>query len=216
MPRSNPAAAARASSSQPETTANSTACSTGSRTLHSSRSTSTRSAARPGDVTAPCAVQTPPPNQAAAGPGDRRVRSSPSWRGRSPTARASGGRAACSPRGPFLVAARAGHDDDDEFRIEPREPGSRLPGHHDGAAELPADDQGGEDRREILKAVLRLAWARSRKGEDPLIDEASSAHLGGRRRVRRAAEDRNLTQLRILVGRPARSSPFTAARRCKS
>jgi hypothetical protein len=25
---------------------------------------------------------------------------------------------------PFLVAARAGHDDDDEFRIEPREPGT--------------------------------------------------------------------------------------------
>jgi len=32
----------------------------------------------PGDVTAPCAVQTPPPNPTAAGPGDRRVRSSPS------------------------------------------------------------------------------------------------------------------------------------------
>ena len=39
----------------------------------------------------------------------------------------SGGRAACSPRGPFLVAARAGHDDDDEFRIEPREPGTGEP-----------------------------------------------------------------------------------------
>ena len=38
-----------------------------------------------------------------------------------------GGRAACSPRGPFLVAARAGHDDDDEFRIEPREPGTGEP-----------------------------------------------------------------------------------------
>src|SRR4051794_37480903 len=29
--------------------------------------------------------------------------------------------------GPFLVAARAGHDDDDEFRIEPWEPGNGEP-----------------------------------------------------------------------------------------
>jgi len=28
---------------------------------------------------------------------------------------------------PFVVAARAGHDDDDEFRIEPREPGTGEP-----------------------------------------------------------------------------------------
>ncbi len=31
-----------------------------------------------------------------------------------------------APGGPFLVAARAGHDDD-EFRIEPREPGTGEP-----------------------------------------------------------------------------------------
>jgi Tetratricopeptide repeat len=43
--------------------------------------------------------------------------------------------------------------------------------------ELPADDQGGEDRREILKAVLRLARTRPRQSEDPLMEEAVALAL---------------------------------------
>jgi Tetratricopeptide repeat len=47
-------------------------------------------------------------------------------------------------------------------------------------ASLPADDQGGEDRREILTAMLRLARTRPRQGEDPLIEEAIAlAATGG-------------------------------------
>ena len=46
-------------------------------------------------------------------------------------------------------------------------------------AQLPADDQGGEDRREILKAVLRLARTRPRQDEDPLIEEAVVLALSG-------------------------------------
>ena len=46
-------------------------------------------------------------------------------------------------------------------------------------AELPADDQGGKDRREILKAVLRLARTRPRQDEDPLIEEAVALALTG-------------------------------------
>ena len=46
-------------------------------------------------------------------------------------------------------------------------------------AELPADDQGGQDRREILKAVLRLARTRPRQDEDPLIEEAVALALSG-------------------------------------
>ena len=46
-------------------------------------------------------------------------------------------------------------------------------------AELPADDQGGKDRREILKAVLRLARTRPRQAEDPLIEEAIALAITG-------------------------------------
>ena len=46
-------------------------------------------------------------------------------------------------------------------------------------AELPAADQGGEDRREILKAVLPLARTRPRQGQDPLIEEAVALALSG-------------------------------------
>jgi len=80
MPPSNPATAARASSSQPGTTT----------TLRPARPDPGRCTPPdqpqpdrqqvPGDVTAPCAAQTPPPEPTAAGPDDGRVRSSPSWR----------------------------------------------------------------------------------------------------------------------------------------
>ena len=46
-------------------------------------------------------------------------------------------------------------------------------------AELPADEQGGEDRREILKAVLRLARTRPREDQDPVIEEAIALALSG-------------------------------------
>ena len=46
-------------------------------------------------------------------------------------------------------------------------------------AELPADDQGGKDRREILKTVLRLARTRPRQAEDPLIEEAIALAITG-------------------------------------
>jgi hypothetical protein len=46
-------------------------------------------------------------------------------------------------------------------------------------AELPAGDEGGEDRREILKAVLRLTRTRPRQDEDPLIEEATALALSG-------------------------------------
>ena len=46
-------------------------------------------------------------------------------------------------------------------------------------AELPADDHGGEERSEILKAVLRLARTRPRQDEDPLIEEAVALALSG-------------------------------------
>jgi len=46
-------------------------------------------------------------------------------------------------------------------------------------AELPADEQDGEDRREILKAVLRLARTRPRQDQDPVIEEAIVLALAG-------------------------------------
>jgi hypothetical protein len=46
-------------------------------------------------------------------------------------------------------------------------------------AELPADDHDGEDRREILKAVLRLARTRPARSQDPLIEEAIAMALSG-------------------------------------
>lgn len=46
-------------------------------------------------------------------------------------------------------------------------------------AELPAGDQGSEDRREILKTVLRLSRTRPGQGEDPLIEEAVALALSG-------------------------------------
>jgi hypothetical protein len=68
-------------------------------------------------------------------------------------------------------------------------------------AGLPADDRGGEDRREILKAVLRLARTRPRQDEDPLIEEAialaamSGAVLGLEARIWAAVD---------LLDRPGR------------
>ena len=44
---------------------------------------------------------------------------------------------------------------------------------------LPADDHDGEDRREILKAVLRLARIRPRQDQDPVIEEAIALALSG-------------------------------------
>jgi hypothetical protein len=46
-------------------------------------------------------------------------------------------------------------------------------------AGLPADEQGGGDRRELLKAVLRLARTRPRQVQDPLIEEAIALALSG-------------------------------------
>ena len=46
-------------------------------------------------------------------------------------------------------------------------------------AGLPADDQGGKDRREILEAVLRLVRTRPRQDQDPLIEEAVALALTG-------------------------------------
>jgi tetratricopeptide (TPR) repeat protein len=46
-------------------------------------------------------------------------------------------------------------------------------------AELPADEQGGEGRREILTAVLRLARTRPRQDQDPVIEEAIALALSG-------------------------------------
>ena len=46
-------------------------------------------------------------------------------------------------------------------------------------AELPANDQDGQDRREILKTVLRLARTQPRQDEDPLIEEAVALALTG-------------------------------------
>ena len=62
-----------------------------------------------GDVTAPCAAQTPPPNPAAAGPDDGRVRSSPSWRVHEPCT--------CTEAVALMGAATDGHDGFREAQI---------------------------------------------------------------------------------------------------
>lgn len=49
----------------------------------------------------------------------------------------------------------------------------------EAAAGLPADEQGGQYRREILKAVPRLAPARPRQDQDPLVEEAVALALTG-------------------------------------
>jgi hypothetical protein len=46
-------------------------------------------------------------------------------------------------------------------------------------ADLPADDQSGKYRREILKAVLQAARTRPRQDKDPLIEEAVALALSG-------------------------------------